>query len=72
MSPQNRMRLIRVAEFVHNPRFVRVTFAVEVLLCVLWTYQGHYFGALVMFIGAAFDHWRLKASAANPPSRRSR
>lgn len=72
MSPQNRMRLIRLAEFVRSPRFVLATFVVEVLLCVLWTYQGHYFSALLMFIGAAFDQWRLRALAANRSSRRSR
>lgn len=73
MSPQNRLRLILIAEFVRSPRFLICTLLAEILLLIWCAWNAFYFMALIALIAALLDLKALRAwAAANPPSRRSR
>jgi len=72
MSPQNRMRLIRVAEFVRSPRFMICMLLVEILLLIWCVSNAFYIMALIALITALLDLRALRAWAANRSSQRYR
>lgn len=72
MSPQNRMRLIRVAEFVRSPRFMICMLLVEIVATIIALLSGDYILAIPFALVALLDLRALRAWAANRSSQRHR
>lgn len=70
MSPQNRLRLIRLAEIVRSPRFILAMAMLETLAAVGFALLGWVIPMIVMLIFVAIDVRAL--AAENLLSRRSR
>lgn len=70
MSPQNRLRLIRLAEIVRSPRFILAMAMLETLAAVGFALLGWVIPMIVMLIFVAIDVRAL--AAVNRSSRQSR